>query len=210
MSHAAHLWLFFTLVFGVVILPGLDMAFVLGSALVGGRRAGLSAVAGLMVGGICHTAMAAAGLAVVLKLVPMAFNTMLLVGGLYVGYVGLSLWRSAGAFAVGSSRPRPPSQAFYRALLTNLSNPKAYVFMLAVFPQFVRPEDGALPAQALVLGAIILATQASVYGPMAWLAGSVGGWIEAHPNANRGIARAVGSVLVLVAALTLLEGWRAV
>jgi threonine/homoserine/homoserine lactone efflux protein len=210
MSHAAHLWLFFTLVFGVVILPGLDMAFVLGSALVGGRRAGLSAVAGLMAGGICHTAMAAAGLAVVLKLVPMAFNAVLLVGGLYVGYVGLSLWRSAGAFAVGSSRPRAPFQAFYRALLTNLSNPKAYVFMLAVFPQFVRPEDGALPAQALVLGVIILATQASVYGPMAWLAGNVGGWIEAHPNANRGIARTVGSVLVLVAALTLLEGWRAV
>ena len=46
MDHA-HLWLFFGLVFSVVILPGMGMAFVLGSALVGGHRAGLAAVLGL-------------------------------------------------------------------------------------------------------------------------------------------------------------------
>ena len=44
MTHYAQLWLFFALVFGVVILPGLDMAYIMGSALSGGRRAGFAAI----------------------------------------------------------------------------------------------------------------------------------------------------------------------
>ncbi|HET7650823.1 MAG TPA: LysE family translocator, partial [Gammaproteobacteria bacterium] len=74
MSYDAHLWLFFMLVFGVVLLPGLDMAYVMGSALVGGTRSGLSAVAGVVAGAICHVTMAILGISVLLKVVPGAFN----------------------------------------------------------------------------------------------------------------------------------------
>ena len=48
MEQTTHLWLFFVMVFGIVLLPGLDMAFILASSLVGGRGAGLSAVAGII------------------------------------------------------------------------------------------------------------------------------------------------------------------
>ena len=37
MNGSAYLWLYFLVVLGVIVLPGLDMAFVLVSALVGGR-----------------------------------------------------------------------------------------------------------------------------------------------------------------------------
>ena len=94
MSDTAHLWLFFGLVFGIVILPGMDMAFVLGSALVGGRRTGLAAVAGLIAGGVCHVAMGATGLAVLLALVPSAFNAHAVAGALYVAWIG---WDSGGS-----------------------------------------------------------------------------------------------------------------
>ncbi len=43
MSHYEQWWLFFALVFGIVVLPGLDMAFVRGSALTGGRDRGPAA-----------------------------------------------------------------------------------------------------------------------------------------------------------------------
>ncbi|MGH8401202.1 MAG: LysE family transporter, partial [Gammaproteobacteria bacterium] len=80
MTHVAHLWLFFVLVFGIVILPGMDMAYVMGSALVGGTRTGLSAVTGIVAGAICHVTMAVLGISVLLKLIPGAFNVMLLAG----------------------------------------------------------------------------------------------------------------------------------
>ena len=209
MNETAHLWLFFGLVFSVVILPGMDMAFVLGSALVGGRRAGLSAVAGLIAGGVCHVTAAASGLAVVLTLASPAFNALLLAGALYVAWMGHGLWRSAAGLALESPQAlRAPGATFTRAALTNLLNPKAYVFMLAIFPQFVRPERGPIAAQAIVLGAIIAVTQAAVYGAVAFAADGVRDWLRANTGASRGIARAVGAALILVAALTVVEGWR--
>lgn len=209
MTDTTHLWLFFGLVFGVVILPGLDMAFVLGSALVGGRRAGLSAVAGLVAGGVCHVAMGASGLMVVLALVPVLFNVMLLAGAAYVAFVGYQLLGTAGGLAIDTPQAlRSPGATFRRAALTNLLNPKAYVFMLAVFPQFIRPEYGPIAVQAVTLGAIIAATQAVVYGTIAWLADGVRDWLRTHPGARRGMARAVGLLLILVSAFTVCEGWR--
>ena len=210
MSETAQLWLFFGLVFGVVILPGMDMAFVLGSALVGGRRAGLAAVAGLVAGGACHVAMGASGFAVVLALFPSAFNAMLVAGALYVAWMGFGLWRSASALALDTTTAlRSPGATFRRAALTNLLNPKAYVFMLAVFPQFIRSDSSRpIAVQALVLGAIIAVTQAGVYGTIAFLADGVRDWLRTHPGANRAVARTVGLLLMLVAAATVLEGWR--
>src|SRR5678815_4123799 len=99
MDHA-RLWVFFGLVFSIVILPGMDMAFVLGSALVGGRRAGLAAVLGLIAGGMCHVTIAASGLAVVLTLFTSAFDALLVAGALYVAWIGWSLWRSTSGFAL--------------------------------------------------------------------------------------------------------------
>jgi threonine/homoserine/homoserine lactone efflux protein len=206
----AHLWLFFGLVFGIVILPGMDMAFVLGSALVGGRRVGLAAVGGLVAGGVCHVVMAASGVAVVLKLMPSAFNAVLFAGSAYVAWLGFGLWRASRAFAVDEAGALRPAGAFGRAALTNLLNPKAYVFMLAVFPQFIRPDQGSIAAQALVLGVIISATQAGVYGTVALLADAIRGWLLRNPGANLAFARGVGVLLMLVALVTVLEGWRRV
>ena len=90
MAQTAHLWLFFVLVFGVVLLPGLDMAYVLASALVGGRRAGLAATGGIVAGGIVHVTMGALGIMAVLRLFPTAFNAVLLAGALYIGWIGLT------------------------------------------------------------------------------------------------------------------------
>ncbi|WP_375772151.1 LysE family translocator [Archangium gephyra] len=209
MEQTAHLWLFFVLVFGVVVLPGLDMAFVLASALTGGRKAGLSAVAGIIAGGACHVAAGATGVAVLLKVFPSAFNVLLWIGALYVAWIGISLFRSGAAFSAEPlTDKRSASATFRRGVLTCLLNPKAYLFMLAVFPQFVRPEYGPIWLQALVLGAIIALTQGAVYGSIALAAGRARGWLESNPSANAAVARVVGGVMTLAAVLTAFEGWR--
>ncbi|WNG48633.1 LysE family translocator [Archangium minus] len=209
MQQTAHLWLFFVLVFGVVILPGLDMAFVLASSLTGGRKAGLSAVVGIIAGGVCHVVAGATGVAVLLKVVPSAFNVLLWIGALYVAWIGISLFRSGAAFSAAPlGEKHPPAVTFRRGVLTSLLNPKAYLFMLAVFPQFVRPEYGPLWIQALVLGAIIAFNQAAVYGALALVADRARGWLESNPAAHVAAARLVGGLLMFAAVLTVVEGWR--
>jgi len=205
---AAHLWLFFVMVCGVVLLPGLDMAYVMASALVGGRRTGLVATAGVVAGGACHVLMAAFGIMAVLKLVPAAFNVMLVAGALYIAWIGWSLLRSRATFgALPTQSARTQSATFRRGMVTCLLNPKAYLFMLAIFPQFLKPEYGALWLQALVLWAIIACTQAGIYGGMALAGDRVRAWLDSRPAANVLVARGVGTLLVATAVFTAYEGW---
>lgn len=214
MDYATQLWLFFALVFGIVVLPGMDMAFVLGSALAGGRRTGLAAVAGLVVAGACHVVVGTLGVSALLAVVPGAMQAMLLLGSAYVAWIGWSLLRSRegfGAEVIGKDpeqRRRTRWATFRQAALTNLLNPKAYMFMLAVFPQFLRPEFGSIGRQAFVLGLIIALAQVGVYGLLALGAGGARGWLAARPGAGLAVNRGVGALLVAVAVATCIGGLR--
>lgn len=207
MDLYSHLGLFFFLVLGIVLLPGLDMACVLGSTLAAGRRAGFAAVAGIVAGGVVHVAVAGTGVAVVVTAAPALFNGLLLAGALYVAWIGVSLARHGVAVATGDAIPADGA-SLRRGALTNLLNPKAYAFMLAIFPQFVRVELGPVWRQAVVLGAIIAATQAAVYGAVVVGAARVRGWAERRPGALGALGRGVGALLVVAAIATLLAGWR--
>ena len=115
LDRASPSWLYFALVAGVIVLPGMDMAFVLGSSLTGGRRAGLAAVAGIVAGGILHVLMSAAGIGLLLASAPRLFNALLVAGALYAGWIGWTSWRDAAAFgeidAQASRKRRRPSRA---------------------------------------------------------------------------------------------------
>lgn len=211
MTHYSQLWLFFLLVFGVVLLPGMDMAYILGSALSGGRRAGLMALAGVMTGAVVHVIAGVLGISVLLKLYPAAFKFMLLAGALYIAWIGWSILRSASAFKPGAGLAlRPPWLTFRQGMLSCLMNPKAYLFMLAVFPQFLRPEYGVLWIQGVVMWLIIAVNQAGVYGGIALAADGVRRWLLQEPASAMMVSRTVGAMLMLAALFTALEGWRGV
>lgn len=207
LTHTAHLWVFFVLVFGIIVLPGLDMAFVMASALVGGRSAGLAAVAGVTLGGMVHVLMGVVGVGLVLRTVPQLFQLMLFAGAAYVAWMGWSLLRGAAALGeVREAAPRSHAATFGRAAATCLLNPKAYVFMLAVFPQFLRPEYGPLGSQAVALSAIIAVTQVAVYGGVALGAAAMRGWLRTNQQGQVWMGRAVGVLLVAAAAWTAGQG----
>ncbi len=206
LTQSSHLWLFALMVLGIIALPGMDMAFVVASALAGGRRLGLAAVAGIVAGGVIHVVMAMLGIGLLLTLYPLAFNGLLLLGSLYVAWIGWSLWRGAAALGEVASVPRVSSmQTFARGVLSCLMNPKAYVFMVAIFPQFVRPDYGQLGVQAVLMSLIIAITQVLIYGSFAWGAGSLQTWLRKNPKSQVLIGRGVGLFLMLAAVWT---GWQ--
>jgi threonine/homoserine/homoserine lactone efflux protein len=203
--------MFFVMVFGIVLLPGLDMAFVLGSALVGGRPAGYAATAGIVAGGVCHVTMGALGIVAVLQLVPAAFNAVLLAGAAYIAWIGVGLLKSRAAFGEPARQhARSRAATFRQGLVTSLLNPKAYLFTFAVLPQFLRPEYGDIGAQAVVLWLIIAVTQIAIYGGMALAGDRARAWFADRPSANAWLARGVGAVLLATAAYTAFEGWRSI
>jgi threonine/homoserine/homoserine lactone efflux protein len=163
-------------------------------------------VAGIVSGGACHVAVAATGVAVLLRLLPAAFTTLLWAGALYVAWIGLSLFRGGAVFSAAPPEGQRAAWAtFRRGALTNLLNPKAYLFMLAVFPQFLRPEYGPTWLQALVLWGICALTQLAVYGAVALIGDQARGWLEASPKASTAVGRTLGALMMLVAVLTVLK-----
>ena len=77
MSYSDNLWLYFTLLFGIIIVPGMDMLFVLASSLTGGRRTGLAATAGIVAGGGVHSLYGAIGVGLLASLLPKLFLPLL-------------------------------------------------------------------------------------------------------------------------------------
>lgn len=209
MTQTNTLWLYFLVVFGVVLLPGMDMAFVMGSSLLGGRRSGMAAVGGIIAGGFCHLCMGALGVAAILQWWPGLFRAMLLGGALYIAWIG---WMLLGANSILLPAPDQQRAAegiiFRRAMVTSLLNPKAYLFMLAIFPQFLRPGQGPLWVQSGVLGAITALTQAGVYGALAFAASGASGWFGRHPGAAIVVARLMGMLLLATAILSGYQAWR--
>lgn len=100
MTFFHDLWLYFLLLAGIVLVPGMDMIFVLAHALAGGRRNGLGATFGIMAGGACHTLFGVAAVVGLSRLIPAIAGPMLAVGAGYMIWIGLTLVRSS--IVVGS------------------------------------------------------------------------------------------------------------
>jgi threonine/homoserine/homoserine lactone efflux protein len=209
MTYSENLWLYFTLLFGIIIVPGMDMLFVLANSLTGGRRSGIAATAGIMAGGAVHSLYGAIGIGILASLLPALFNPLLFAGAAYMAWIGYTLVRSSiTVHAVdadgGSSRWR----AFRQGAVTCLINPKAYLFMLAVYPQFLKPIYGPIWVQGIVMGLMTMATQAAIYGTVAFSAARSRTMLISNPQATILVGRVAGGLLIAVSLLTAWHGWR--
>jgi threonine/homoserine/homoserine lactone efflux protein len=161
----------------LTVTPGLDTMLVLRTAAVVGRRAGLAAVLGILLGCLVWAVASALGVTAVLTASQLAFNVLRFAGAAYLCWLGArALWRARRRAAPhgvpspdGSTSPASPAcpdqdpaadsrspgagAAFRTGLTTNLLNPKVGVFYLSVMPQFL--PSGVDPlAASLALGAI--------------------------------------------------------
>jgi threonine/homoserine/homoserine lactone efflux protein len=203
MTYTHNLWIFSLLLFGIIIVPGMDMFFVIANALTGGRTRGLSATAGIMLGGVFHTVFAAICVGVLTTLPTYVFTTILLAGATYMAWIGWTLVRSSiTVSSLGSTGSTSMRQAFAQGFVTCVLNPKAYMFTLAVYPQFMLAKFGNMLGQALVLGVITIVTQGLIYGGLALAAAKSRDALTGYPGVTTWIGRCAGAVFLAAAAFT--------
>lgn len=209
MTYPEALWIFFILLSGIIIVPGMDMIFVLANALTGGRRAGLTATFGIMTGGAFHTAFGVFAVVGMSQLVPALYTPMLLAGSVYMIWIGLTLMRSSITVdPVEALASRPLGAIFSQAIVTCILNPKAWLFVLAVYPQFIKPAFGPLWSQALVIGVMVMAVQFAVYGGLGLMAARGRDAMVGNPALTIWSGRIAGLLLIATAAFTLWRGWQ--
>jgi threonine/homoserine/homoserine lactone efflux protein len=156
------------------LTPGSDVMFASASGLAGGPRAGVAAAFGVALGGLLHTALAAAGLTALLAASPVAFEALRWLGAGYLLFLAVKYWRAGPVGDVPGAAAL--SRAVRRGFVTNALNPKVALFVLAFLPQFTIPESGPVWQQILVLGLMFSLTGFFVtagYGALAGIAGKV-------------------------------------
>jgi threonine/homoserine/homoserine lactone efflux protein len=115
-----------------------------------------------------------------------------------VGYLTLlgvqAIRRSRGDHAHTAAATTPPRRPFVQGLLTNLLNPKAGAFFIAVLPQFVAAHESVLPT-TLIFGAVDSLVSLIALSAYAAVALAIGTALR-RPRARRLVDRFTGIVLV--------------
>ncbi len=143
-------WTFLVGTIFIVLLPGPNSIYVLSVAAQRGVRAGYRGACGVFVGDLILMVLSAGGVAALLKGSPTLFYGVKYIGAAYLCWIGLQMlltcWRTLRARAGGhaaaamqASAPLHNSDPFRKALVISLMNPKAILFFISFFIQFVDP-----------------------------------------------------------------------
>jgi threonine/homoserine/homoserine lactone efflux protein len=197
----------FAVVAGLVtLIPGLDTALVLRSALARGRRQAFATAFGISTGALLWGVAAAMGISALLTASELAFTVVRIAGAAYMIVFGCAMIR-ASFIRRPSPAPAPARQspdnaparnstfrAWTRGLTTNLLNPKVGVFYIAMLPQFIPQHASHLMMGVLLAG--VHDVEALVWFSLLILAGGFARpWLRSRA-AQRTIDRVTGSVLI--------------
>ena len=183
----------------IEITPGPNMAYLATMSLSHGRRVGFAAVAGIALGLATYGIAAALGLAALIDSSRWLYEALRWAGVAYLVWLAWDAWSSESETAetveTGNSQPW---RAFRRGLITNLLNPKAAIFYVAVLPEFVRIDGGPVLTQTLLLSAIYVGIATVIHAGIVVLSGSLQGTI-ATPARRRTVRRSLALVLLGIA-----------
>lgn len=157
-------WFLLMGVFGVALMsPGPDFVVAVRNSVLHSRAAGVFTALGFAAGVIIHVSYTLAGLAALIAHSTLLFSVLKYAGAAYLFYMGWKALRSRGFDAPNINLPAAekytPSamKSFWNGFITNALNPKATLFFMAVFSQFIGPET-ALPVQILYAGTCVAMT----------------------------------------------------
>jgi homoserine/homoserine lactone efflux protein len=203
-------WLaFFVAACLIAISPGSGAVLSMSHGLTYGVRKASGTIFGLQAGLLLVLLIAGAGVGSLLVASEVAFGIVKTVGALYLIWLGFSQWRSKPEAAAlpAQSRAQGAAPSLRKRLLlgflTNATNPKGIVFMVAVLPQFIAHDAPLLP-QLLILAVTMCGIDLTVMHGYAFAASSMQRWFrDAHAVKKQnmffgGILMAVGAALFFV------------
>jgi leucine efflux protein len=168
------IWTYVIGAIGIILLPGPNSLFVLSVATARGVRAGYQGAMGVFLGDSILLGLVGLGAAGLLRTYPALFMVVKYAGAVYLGWVGVNLlraalarWRSSPSDVQTDALLEEPApnagmqQPFRRALVISLLNPKAILFLLSFFVQFIDPQYESPAVPFLILSAIIMAASAA-------------------------------------------------
>ncbi len=196
-----HVWLaYFLAAWLIALSPGSGAVLSMSHGLQYGVRQTTATIVGLQIGLAFILLVAGAGVGALLLASTTAFMVVKVLGAGYLIWLGVKQWRApvdgAASDAAAPSEPAGLSvrQRLLRGALTNATNPKGIVFMVAVLPQFIDPNK-PLALQLAILLVTTLAVDSVVMHGYAFLASRLRALMQSV-RARRAQNRMFGGVLM--------------
>ncbi len=161
MPDFAVLAVFIPTFFFVSITPGMCMTLAMTLGMSIGVRRTLWMMMGELIGVAIVAVAAVMGVASVMLNYPEAFAILKWLGGTYLAYIGINMWRAKGKMALTDDIEQQQvnrSALFYQGLITAIANPKGWAFMISLLPPFINVEAN-LNVQLAILLSIIMLTE---------------------------------------------------
>ncbi|WP_405802993.1 LysE family translocator [Streptomyces sp. NBC_01187] len=188
--------------------PGPAMILIFRQAAFRGWRAAVPTVLGLEAGLYLWALAAGAGLAALVAVSEVAFVVLRVVGAVFLVYLGIKTWRTAWRSRSRRGVARTDEEALIASPLSRrgwwaafgegtvvmLANPKAAIFMIAFYPQFI-PASRPLFATTALLAAVQVLIETAFYLTLAAVVGRTGAWFR-RPQIRRRVDAVSGGVLV--------------
>ena len=206
-----HIWLtFFASCWVIAISPGSGAVLSISHGLNYGWRQTTATILGLQLGLTITGLIAGVGVGALLLASAVAFTVVKVLGAAYLFYLGVKQWRAPTDVAPNAEAESPvlsddlPSfrMRFLTGLMTNVTNPKGIVFMVAVLPQFIEPQQ-SLPMQLLILLGTMVAVDLIVMHGYAFMGARTQSWLSSA-SARRIQNRLFGGVLMFMGTSLLL------
>jgi threonine/homoserine/homoserine lactone efflux protein len=127
-----------------------------------GMSIGVRRTMWMMIGeliGVAIVAIAAVfGVAGIMLNYPDVFEVLKWIGGAYLAYIGVNMWRSKGKMSIGDNKPSDVSRysLFTQGFVTAIANPKGWAFMISLLPPFISVDRAVAPQLLMLLGVIML------------------------------------------------------
>ena len=131
----------------VAVAPGPDFFMVLRNSLSRGRLDGVMTALGIGSALVVHVIYSVLGLALLIASSPAVFGLIRIVGALYLLFIAVRCFLNSHVAApdicaedAGVSTVQSPLRGWREGFWCNLLNPKAGLFFLSIFSQFMTPE----------------------------------------------------------------------
>ena len=193
-------WLMYlTLVLVATATPGPAVLFIMTNASLHGWRKAVFAALGNIAGLLCLGIIAVTGLGTILNTSEMVFNCIKYAGAAYLVYLGLRMLFQEGIdFTKMNHQAAGPDASarkiFLQALGVALSNPKAIIFLTALFPQFISIDRALVPQFAMLIATLmsfsfvfLMSYALLAHGAKTWLA---------QTSRVKAVNRASGSIFI--------------
>jgi threonine/homoserine/homoserine lactone efflux protein len=201
-------YLFFLTALVLVLSPGPDMALILSRTLASGRSAGILTLLGTQTGIMLHALLAGLGVSSVILLLPQAFDILKYFGAAYLVFLAVMTWRAPVKMELDGDLKSGDGTAlryFYQGLVNNLVNPKMIPFFIALFPQFIRTENGAVALQSILLGTTLVGIAIVWLGALVLLIGRIRPALASSAGFLKLVNRLAAFIFVGLACLVLVE-----